>query len=79
MDGLLILTLTTWLRAYFGNQQFTTSHLVFVRCNTAVQVHWDWAWTMHDYVIESCNTGLMIIGGVSLQFYFFLLDDKDLI
>jgi hypothetical protein len=24
-----------------GNQQFTTSHLVFVNCNTAVQIHWD--------------------------------------
>ncbi|SPJ75732.1 uncharacterized protein FTOL_05463 [Fusarium torulosum] len=42
--------------AYFGNQQFTTSHLVFVNCNTAVQVHWDWAWTIHDYVIESCGS-----------------------
>lgn len=51
-------------RAYFGNQQFTTSHLVFVNCNTAVQVHWDWAWTMHDYIIESCGSGLVIVGGV---------------
>jgi hypothetical protein len=52
--------------AYFGNQQFTTSHLVFVNCNTAVQVHWDWAWTMHDYVIESCGSGLVVVGGVSI-------------
>ncbi|PGH27695.1 hypothetical protein AJ80_00710 [Polytolypa hystricis UAMH7299] len=29
--------------AYFGNQQFTTSHLVFVNCKTALQIHWDWA------------------------------------
>ncbi|KAL5043632.1 pectate lyase superfamily protein-domain-containing protein [Aspergillus fruticulosus] len=42
--------------AFFGNQQFTTSHLVFVNCNTALQVHWDWAWTMQDIVIESCET-----------------------
>ncbi|CAG9998333.1 unnamed protein product [Clonostachys byssicola] len=49
--------------AYFGNQQFTTSRLVFVNCKTAVQVHWDWAWTMHDFVIESCGTGLVIVGG----------------
>ncbi|CEI63499.1 unnamed protein product [Fusarium venenatum] len=49
--------------AYFGKQQFTTSHLVFVNCNTAVQVHWDWAWTMHDYVIESCGSGLVVVGG----------------
>ncbi|KAL4769204.1 pectate lyase superfamily protein-domain-containing protein [Aspergillus nidulans var. acristatus] len=32
--------------------QFTTSHLVFVNCNTALQIHWDWAWTMQDIVIE---------------------------
>ena len=51
--------------AYFGNQQFTTSHLVFVNCKTAVQVHWDWAWTMQDFVIESCKTGIVIVGGVS--------------
>ncbi|KAH2128592.1 hypothetical protein KXV68_001656, partial [Aspergillus fumigatus] len=49
--------------AYFGNQQFTTSQLVFVNCHTALQVHWDWAWTMQDYVIESCHNGLTIVGG----------------
>ncbi|GME48353.1 hypothetical protein CDV56_101071 [Neofusicoccum parvum] len=49
--------------AYFGNQQFTTSHLVFVNCNTALQVHWDWAWTMQDYIIESCVNGMIIVGG----------------
>ncbi|PTB47605.1 carbohydrate-binding module family 50 protein [Trichoderma harzianum CBS 226.95] len=49
--------------AYMGNQQFTTSHLIFVQCNTALQIHWDWAWTMQDFVIESCATGLTIVGG----------------
>ncbi|KAK2846374.1 hypothetical protein FQN49_005788 [Arthroderma sp. PD_2] len=49
--------------AYFGNQQFTTSHLIFVNCKTALQVHWDWAWTMHDVVIESCKTGIVVLGG----------------
>ncbi|KAL3954473.1 hypothetical protein ACCO45_010036 [Purpureocillium lilacinum] len=49
--------------AYFGNQQFTTSHLVFVHCVNALQVHWDWAWTMHDFIIESCGNGLVISGG----------------
>ncbi|KAL4962958.1 pectin lyase-like protein [Aspergillus stella-maris] len=49
--------------AYFGNQQFTTSHLVFVNCNTALQIHWDWAWTMQDVVVESCKTGIVITGG----------------
>ncbi|KAG9251359.1 pectate lyase superfamily protein-domain-containing protein [Emericellopsis atlantica] len=49
--------------AYFGNQQFTTSQLVFVNAVHALQVHWDWAWTMQDFVIESCQQGLVIVGG----------------
>ncbi|KAL2811038.1 pectate lyase superfamily protein-domain-containing protein [Aspergillus granulosus] len=49
--------------AYLGNQQFTTSQLIFVNCKTAVQIHWDWAWTMQDVVIESCGTGVVIVGG----------------
>ncbi|OOQ86762.1 hypothetical protein PEBR_19895 [Penicillium brasilianum] len=49
--------------AYLGNQQFTISGLVFVNCKTAVQVHWDWAWTMQDVIIESCETGFVIVGG----------------
>ncbi|KAL4861530.1 pectate lyase superfamily protein-domain-containing protein [Aspergillus spectabilis] len=49
--------------AFFGNQQSTTSHLVFVNCNTALQIHWDWAWTMQDVVIKPCTTGITIIGG----------------
>ncbi|GIJ91455.1 hypothetical protein Asppvi_010421 [Aspergillus pseudoviridinutans] len=49
--------------AFFGNQQFTTSHLVFVNCKTALQIHWDWAWTMQDIIIESCGTGIIIVGG----------------
>lgn len=51
--------------AYLGNQQFTSSHLVFVNCKTALQIHWDWAWTMQDVVIESCGTGVVVTGGVS--------------
>ncbi|MAD87366.1 MAG: hypothetical protein CL912_30780 [Deltaproteobacteria bacterium] len=50
-------------KAYFGNQQFTTSQLVFVQCATALQVHWDWAWTMQDFIIESCQRGLVVVGG----------------
>ncbi|KAJ6070768.1 CAZyme family GH55 [Penicillium canescens] len=49
--------------AYLGNQQFTTSQLVFVNCKTAVQIHWDWAWTMQDVVIESCGSGIVVTGG----------------
>ncbi|OQE59001.1 hypothetical protein PENNAL_c0346G01177, partial [Penicillium nalgiovense] len=54
--------------AYLGNQQFTTSHLVFVNCNTALQIHWDWAWTMQDVVVESCGTGVIIVGGAGGPF-----------
>ncbi|RHZ63004.1 hypothetical protein CDV55_105196 [Aspergillus turcosus] len=54
--------------AYLGNQQFTTSHLVFVNCNTALQIHWDWAWTMQDVVVESCGTGIIIVGGAGGSF-----------
>ncbi|KMU92714.1 hypothetical protein CIHG_10500 [Coccidioides immitis H538.4] len=49
--------------AYFANQQFTTSHLASVNCKTALQVHWDWAWTMQDVIIESCMNGLVVTGG----------------
>ncbi|KAJ5613709.1 hypothetical protein N7528_007363 [Penicillium herquei] len=54
--------------AYLGNQQFTTSHLVFVNCNTALQIQWDWAWTMQDVVVESCTTGITIVGGAGGPF-----------
>ncbi|GAB1209502.1 hypothetical protein APSETT445_008281 [Aspergillus pseudonomiae] len=54
--------------AYLGNQQFTSNHLVFVNCKTALQIHWDWAWTMQDVVIESCGTGIVVTGG-NVGFY----------
>ncbi|OBT82398.1 hypothetical protein VE02_09582 [Pseudogymnoascus sp. 03VT05] len=49
--------------AYFGNQQFTTHHLVFSGCVTALQIHWDWAWEMQDIVIQDCGTGIIVVGG----------------
>ncbi|KAJ5130998.1 Peptidoglycan-binding Lysin subgroup, partial [Penicillium bovifimosum] len=49
--------------AYFGNQQFTTSELTFINAKNALQVHWDWAWTMQDVIIENCVNGLVIVGG----------------
>jgi hypothetical protein len=60
----------TYSSAYLGNQQFTTSELIFVNCKTAVQIHWDWAWTMQDVVIESCGTGIVVVGGVSTSSIF---------
>lgn len=55
-------------RAYFGNQQFTTSEVTFINAKNAFQVHWDWAWTMQDVIIENCVNGLVIVGGVSFAF-----------
>ncbi|KAL2807813.1 pectin lyase fold/virulence factor [Aspergillus granulosus] len=49
--------------AYFGNQQFTTNQLTFMNCKTAVQVHWDWAWTMQDILINNCTNGIVIVSG----------------
>ncbi|KAL5041367.1 hypothetical protein BDW71DRAFT_217894 [Aspergillus fruticulosus] len=49
--------------AYFGNQQFTTTQLSFIKCKTALQIHWDWAWTMQDIVITGCTNGIVIVGG----------------
>jgi hypothetical protein len=39
--------------------------LIFVNCDVAMQIHWDWAWTMQDVVIESCDAGIVVVGGVS--------------
>ncbi|EAW15036.1 uncharacterized protein ACLA_004500 [Aspergillus clavatus NRRL 1] len=34
----------------------------------ALQIHWDWAWTMQDVVIESCGSGIVIVGGAGGPF-----------
>ncbi|KAL4956505.1 pectate lyase superfamily protein-domain-containing protein [Aspergillus filifer] len=49
--------------AYLGNQQFTARQLAYVNCKTAVHIHWDWAWTMQDVVIESCGLELSLLAG----------------
>ncbi|KAG8427490.1 hypothetical protein J3459_006668 [Metarhizium acridum] len=53
--------------AYFGNQQFTSRNLIFFNCKTAFQIHWDWAWAMHNIVIigsrDQSQTGIVIVGG----------------
>ncbi|GAB0132610.1 hypothetical protein EsDP_00001040 [Epichloe bromicola] len=55
------------LGAYFGNQQFTSRNLLFFKCKTAVQIHWDWAWSMHNIAIigskDLSQTGIVIVGG----------------
>lgn len=47
-----------------GNQQFTASGLYFQDAETAMQLHWDWGWTMQNIVVTNCQTGITIIGGV---------------
>jgi hypothetical protein len=49
--------------AYFGNQQFTTSGLLFDSCRTGLQIHWDWGWTMQDTEFYNCGKGIIIVGG----------------
>ncbi|KAM5345868.1 hypothetical protein ACJ41O_011729 [Fusarium nematophilum] len=47
-------------KAYMGNQQFTASGLYFEEAETAIQIHWDWGWTMQNIVVDNCKTGLTI-------------------
>ncbi|KAJ3466400.1 hypothetical protein MRS44_007058 [Fusarium solani] len=49
--------------AYMGNQQFTASGLYFEEAETAIQIHWDWGWTMQNIVVDNCKTGFIIVGG----------------
>ncbi|TGO46551.1 hypothetical protein BCON_0318g00010 [Botryotinia convoluta] len=48
--------------AYFGNQQFTSRNLVFDGCRTALQISWDWAWTMQGINIKNCEIGINVVG-----------------
>ncbi|EEU38415.1 uncharacterized protein NECHADRAFT_106587 [Fusarium vanettenii 77-13-4] len=49
--------------AYMGNQQFTASGLYFEEAETAIQIHWDWGWTMQNIVVDNCKIGFTIVGG----------------
>ncbi|KAH8753311.1 pectin lyase fold/virulence factor [Diaporthe sp. PMI_573] len=46
-----------------GNQQFTASGLYFQAAQMAIQIHWDWGWTMQNIFIDSCDTGIAVVGG----------------
>ncbi|WYZ42188.1 hypothetical protein EsH8_V_001083 [Colletotrichum jinshuiense] len=54
--------------AYFGNQQFTTSGLLFDSSRTGLQIHWDWGWTMQDTEFYNCEKGIVIVGGAGGPF-----------
>ncbi|KAK6540122.1 hypothetical protein TWF694_008944 [Orbilia ellipsospora] len=49
--------------AQFGNQQFTVRNFVFNNCRTAVQMIWDWAFTMESFTINNCGIGFNALGG----------------
>ncbi|KAL3473173.1 pectate lyase superfamily protein-domain-containing protein [Aspergillus californicus] len=49
--------------AYLGNQQFTSRNLIFNNCKTAIQIHWDWGWTMQGIFVIGGETGIIITGG----------------
>ncbi|KAI0019158.1 pectate lyase superfamily protein-domain-containing protein [Xylariomycetidae sp. FL0641] len=52
--------------ASLGNQQYTTRHLVFNNCQTAVITLWNWGWTFIDMEVNSCGVALdMSAGGSS--------------
>lgn len=53
--------------AFFGNQQFTTRNLTFKNCQTAIYMNWNWAWTLKDVTIDSCQVGIDMANGVSTQ------------
>lgn len=53
--------------AFFGNQQFTTRNLTFKNCQTAIYMNWNWAWTLKDVTIDSCQVGVDMANGVSSQ------------
>ena len=46
--------------AFFGNQQFTTRNLVFNDCQTAIQMNWNWLWTLKGITVNNCQIGLDI-------------------
>jgi len=46
--------------AFFGNQQFTVRDLSFNNCQVAVNVLWDWAWTMMGISITGGQIGFNV-------------------
>ena len=48
--------------AWMGNQQFTVRNVRFSQCQTAICLHWNWAWTLMDVHIHDCHVGLEMVG-----------------
>ncbi|CAK7223423.1 hypothetical protein SBRCBS47491_005203 [Sporothrix bragantina] len=47
---------------YGGNQQFTSTQVLFRDCNTAVQLLWDWGWVWKSVHVENVNVGFELLG-----------------
>lgn len=52
-----------------GSQQYTARSLTFNKCNTAVQMVWDWGWNWQDITVEGGSIAFNIsgVGGKSSQ------------
>lgn len=52
-----------------GSQQYTARGLTFNKCNTAVQMVWDWGWTWQDITVNGGSIAFNIsgVGGLTGQ------------
>lgn len=50
------------LGMYAGAQQFTTSRLTFKNVKTAINMHWNWAWTLKSISIDGSDVGINFVG-----------------
>lgn len=54
--------------AFLGNQQFTSSRMVFNGCGTAIVMNFNWLWTFTAITITDCAVGIdMTSGGFTNQ------------
>lgn len=47
--------------ALFATQQFAANGLYFSGSETAMQMLWDWGWSLQNIVISDCGTGIDIV------------------
>lgn len=47
--------------ALFGTQQLAASGLYFSGAQTALQMLWDWGWSLQNIIILDCGTGIDIV------------------
>lgn len=47
---------------YGGAQQFTTTRLKFRDVKTAINMHWNWAWTLKSLDIDGADVGISFVG-----------------